>query len=250
MTQPDNFFWCPECGTVEARSPDRGYPPPCSNAVCRAAKPRPHWQPFDRDAWDECQTHRVHASMLRQFNVVPSERRLRLHRCAFARFAFPSRIEFETFTQAIHCGEAWAETGTPPVATDNVRRQLHDFISTGLMPLAEIYWSFAALGCLDAQVELHPGKYDRTYWPALADSSRELFANPFLPLAWNPDWFTPTARDLAAHIYASRDFGVMPILADALQDAGCDDEQVLTHCRADKPHARGGWVLDAVLGKR
>jgi hypothetical protein len=82
-----------------------------------------------------------------------------------------------------------------------------------------------------------------------AAAYRELFPNPFLPLAWNPDWFTSTVRDLAAHIYTSREFSAMPILADALQDAGCDDEQILTHCRANKPHARGCWVLDAVLGK-
>ena len=58
-----------------------------------------------------------------------------------------------------------------------------------------------------------------------------------------------TVRDLAAHIYDARDFSAMPILADALQDAGCGDEQVLTHCRANKPHARGCWVVDAILGK-
>jgi hypothetical protein len=82
-----------------------------------------------------------------------------------------------------------------------------------------------------------------------ADAYRELFPNPFLSLAWKPEWLTSTARELAAHIYDARDFAAMPVLADALQDAGCDDEQVLTHCRANKPHARGCWVVDAILGK-
>ncbi|MDY3553595.1 hypothetical protein R5W24_002698 [Gemmata sp. JC717] len=41
----------------------------------------------------------------------------------------------------------------------------------------------------------------------------------------------------------------MPILADALQDAGCDNDDILNHCRADTVHARGCWVVDAVLGK-
>jgi hypothetical protein len=82
----------------------------------------------------------------------------------------------------------------------------------------------------------------------VADGFRDLVPNPFLPLAWKPEWFTSTVRDLAAHIYDARDFAAMPILADALQDAGCDDEQVLNHCRASKPHARGCWVVDAILG--
>jgi hypothetical protein len=58
-----------------------------------------------------------------------------------------------------------------------------------------------------------------------------------------------TVRDLAAHIYASRDFSAMPILADALLDAGCDHQLIQDHCRASKPHARGCWVVDAILGK-
>jgi hypothetical protein len=51
-------------------------------------------------------------------------------------------------------------------------------------------------------------------------------------------------------MYESRDFTAMPILADALQDAGCDNEQILGHCRGPGLHMRGCWVVDLVLGKQ
>ena len=41
----------------------------------------------------------------------------------------------------------------------------------------------------------------------------------------------------------------MPILADALQDAGCDNDTILCHCRTEQTHFRGCWVVDLVLGK-
>jgi hypothetical protein len=50
-------------------------------------------------------------------------------------------------------------------------------------------------------------------------------------------------------MYESRHFSPMPILADALQDAGCDNPDVLDHCRGPGPHVRGCWVVDLVLGK-
>jgi hypothetical protein len=50
-------------------------------------------------------------------------------------------------------------------------------------------------------------------------------------------------------MYDSRDFSAMPILADALQDAGCTDEAILTHCRGPGPHVRGCWCVDLVLNK-
>ncbi|MDY3556283.1 hypothetical protein R5W24_005446 [Gemmata sp. JC717] len=51
-------------------------------------------------------------------------------------------------------------------------------------------------------------------------------------------------------MYESRDFSAMPILADALQDAGCEDGAVLDHCRDPHGvHVRGCWVVDLVLGK-
>ena len=76
---------------------------------------------------------------------------------------------------------------------------------------------------------------------------RDIFGNPFRPVSFDPAWRTDTAVSLARGMYDSRDFGAMPILADALQDAGCEDEQVLLHCREPGPHVRGCWVCDAVL---
>jgi hypothetical protein len=83
-----------------------------------------------------------------------------------------------------------------------------------------------------------------------ADLIRELFGNPFRPAAFDPAWRTDTAVSLARQMYESRDFGAMPILADALQDAGCDSEDLLSHCRdTSLTHIRGCWVVDLVLGK-
>jgi hypothetical protein len=78
---------------------------------------------------------------------------------------------------------------------------------------------------------------------------REMFGNPFRPLTLNPSWLTSTVLALAQQIYDSRDFSPMPILADALQDAGCDNEDILNHCRHPGEHVRGCFVVDLLLGK-
>jgi hypothetical protein len=79
---------------------------------------------------------------------------------------------------------------------------------------------------------------------------RDIFGNPFRPVAFDPAWQTSTAVGIALQMYDSRDFAAMPILADALQDAGCEDATILDHCRDEKQvHVRGCWVVDLVLGK-
>jgi hypothetical protein len=79
---------------------------------------------------------------------------------------------------------------------------------------------------------------------------RDILGNPFRPVHFSPNWRTDTAELLARQIYESRDFSVMPILADALQDAGCDNDDILNHCRnPDQFHGRGCWVVDLVIGK-
>ena len=89
-----------------------------------------------------------------------------------------------------------------------------------------------------------------------ADARRRVYpvfrevAGPDTPVAFDLSWRTDTAVLLARQMYDSRDFSAMPILADALQDAGCDNEDVLNHCRdTGAKHVRGCWVVDLVLGK-
>ena len=77
----------------------------------------------------------------------------------------------------------------------------------------------------------------------------DIFGNPFRPVAFDSAWRTSTAAGLAESMYSSRDFAAMPILADALEEAGCDNPDVLAHCRGPGPHVRGCWVVDLVLGK-
>jgi hypothetical protein len=78
----------------------------------------------------------------------------------------------------------------------------------------------------------------------------DVFGNPFRPVAFSPDWRTDTVAALAQRMYEAREFSAMPILADALQDAGCDSAHILNHCRnASATHVRGCWVVDLVLGK-
>jgi hypothetical protein len=82
---------------------------------------------------------------------------------------------------------------------------------------------------------------------------RDGFGSPFrtsspLPgsvLAWNDG----TARHMAEGVYNERAFERLPILADALLDAGCEDESLIAHCRGDRPHVRGCWAVDLILGK-
>jgi hypothetical protein len=79
---------------------------------------------------------------------------------------------------------------------------------------------------------------------------RDIFGNPFRPVAFDPAWRTSDVMLLANGIYAERAFDRMPILADALQDAGCDADALLAHFRdTSATHVRGCWALDLVLGK-
>jgi hypothetical protein len=87
---------------------------------------------------------------------------------------------------------------------------------------------------------------------ALCALIRDIFGNPFRPVPVPPAWlaWNDAAIPRLAHaIYDERAFGRLPVLADALEDAGCTDRAILGHCRGPGPHVRGCWVVDLLLGK-
>jgi hypothetical protein len=82
---------------------------------------------------------------------------------------------------------------------------------------------------------------------------REIFGNPFRPIALDPyllAWSDGAIVSLARGIYEERAFERMPILGDALEEAGCTNQEILDHCRAPRDHVRGCWLLDALLSRQ
>jgi hypothetical protein len=202
-----------------------------------------------------------------------SARKWRLLVCAIGRSAF-DWCHNPWFRDALQIAERWADDGTAPRGVKTCRVQLgrveppsflREFRECGRpedwfgsreafdfqlqQEREQFAWLPLARRCVSDDARLQSEDITEGTRPLAADLLREFVPNPFAARVWNPDWFTSTVCDLAAHIYATREFGTMPILADALQDAGCDDEQILNHCRAEKSHARGCWVLDAILVK-
>jgi hypothetical protein len=142
------------------------------------------------------------------------------------------------------CRDAGDRTGTPAAdavygaTCTDVGWDLADFSRTGTLaavvaavPPVEAKATRAAE--LAAQLEL----------------VRCVFGNSFRPVTVDPHWLTATVRQLAAGIYEERAFDRLPILADALQDAGCNNDDILNHCREPGEHVRGCWVVDLLLGK-
>ena len=82
-----------------------------------------------------------------------------------------------------------------------------------------------------------------------SDLARCVFGSPGRPVTADPQWLTSTVVALAEGAYRDRAWDRLPGLADALQDAGCDCEELLGHCRSGGPHCRGCWAVDLLTGR-
>jgi carbon storage regulator CsrA len=126
----------------------------------------------------------------------------------------------------------------------------HDIVIT----VIEVRGDKVRLGIVaprDASVhrqEVYELIHGRTVAPPQGPGDR--MGKPFPPISLDPEWLTSTVVALARGMCESRDFSPLPILADALQDAGCDNDDILNHCRdATATHSGGCWVVDLVLAK-
>ena len=207
-------------------------------------------------------------AMLTLLRDKASDRKMRLFVVACARTVW-DHLSVQDMRTAVETGERLADG----LASDADRFQIMERLYAmpmnarqGLGELATFFGNptrerFAAYNA--ALVTVRPCCGDRGIatgpsWEAATTMTgrhqprllRELFGPiPFRPVAFDPAWRTSTAVALASQMYESRDFTAMPILADALQDAGCENDEVLGHCRGPGPHVRGCWVVDLVLGK-
>ncbi len=85
---------------------------------------------------------------------------------------------------------------------------------------------------------------------------REVFGNPFRPVALDPSWLTDVVHSLAQSTYDERilpdghlDPVRLAVLANALEQAGCTNQAILQHLRGPETHVRGCWAIDQVLAK-
>ncbi len=219
--------------------------------------------------WFECQepgrliSHvrgRVSGRKLRQIAVASASRTQHL-------------LSGEQCRQALEAARQLAEGNFTEDDTEPIRRELWNYIranagtrpphtanadaavAKALHPLPDEAARMAAWEAAKALVRgrgipWERADYDRmTIQRELADLVRCIFGNPFRPVAADPAWRTSTVVGLAAAVYADRAFDRLLILADALEDAGCDHPDVLAHCRTHPEHARGCWVVDLILGK-
>src|SRR5205823_4355778 len=92
--------------------------------------------------------------------------------------------------------------------------------------------------------------------PHTAVLLRDIFGNPFRSVTPDLTWLMPSARALALAASAERDLPTghldparLGVLSDALEEAGCTDEDILSHLRSPGPHVRGCWAVDLVLAK-
>ena len=200
-------------------------------------------------------------AMLVHLGESTSQRKLRLFTCACFRAGEPWEEKWHQIRDTIPLAEQLADgiandtdvqralatvsypRGTPSPITCLLSTNVFSYVASVGSDLAAY-----TIGVLAEQEDVFATMdVERAKQTAIL---RDIFGNPFRPVTFAPAWRTDTAVALARQMYEGRDFGAMPILADALQDAGCDSAEVLSHCRdATAAHVRGCWVVDLVLGK-
>jgi hypothetical protein len=185
-----------------------------------------------------------------------NERKLRLYACGCVRQVWPWLTD-EKSRRAIEFAEEYtdkyaAKSKLEQITLQTKLREIWEAAGARwTLVLAPLSWAIE-YSAWTATTVTEPRQRDKH--PALqAALLRDIFFLPFRSApAFDRAWLMANdglAGRLARTIYGARAFDRMPVLADALEEAGCADADVLSHCRGAGPHARGCWVVDLVSGK-
>ena len=200
--------------------------------------------------------------MLETFRGMLSDRKLRLFACACCRRIW--QLLPEESKKAVIMAERYADGSASAEELGSAQERAFDAATNSDGEAAwwathanAFYSGFDASYCAAGREAVlgWPGRNDHDDVAFVrehaesADILRDILGNPFRPVSLDPAWLTSTVITLARGIYDERAFDRLPILADALEDAGCDNADILAHCRGDGPHVRGCWLVDLVLGK-
>jgi hypothetical protein len=189
--------------------------------------------------------------MLKFLRGKTSERKLRLFACAWA-WDYWSRMHDErsrgAFITAERFADKLADLSALHAAYADAWEALRKADTSWAAGAAWAAWAASYerydIDSAIAQIEYQTA---RISWPLGASRLRCLFGNPFRPITLNPVWLIwhgGLLVSMAQKMYDSHDFTDMPVLADALEEAGCQDQDILGHCRSGGEHVRGCWVVD------
>jgi hypothetical protein len=206
---------------------------------------------------DEWLTSANWRAMVKFIQGKASDRKLRLFVCACCRRIWdllPDDANRDLVAAVEDCPTGSfhdPELNAAIVASTQVERKCADnWAYLAIKNLGRTYYKLRALDGLGAAAMVAVNSGDKAAeLSAQTELFRDIFGNPFRPVAFDPRWRTPEAVGVAWGIYDERAFDKVPLLADALMDAGCDRADILAHCRSEGPHVRGCWVVDSVLGR-
>jgi hypothetical protein len=217
--------------------------------------------------WLECSDP---TPMLEFLRGKASDRKLRLFGCACVRRVWHLLTDARS-RDAVEIAEAYADRLTNHARLIRARDEAREAKRQIMPPAQVVAWRgtcaaqdatrdtgrSAALNCMaesSRAVNLRDTNHcDPTELQQQTPILHCIFGNPFRPVPLSPAWLVwndGTIPKLAQAIYDERRFQDLPILADALEEAGCNDADILTHCRSEGPHVRGCWLLDLLLGKK
>jgi hypothetical protein len=187
------------------------------------------------------------------------DRKLRLFACACCRRVWKLLVD-ERSRKAVEVGEAFANEAVEERELEAAGKAAH-VAAAELSHVSYDEAAFAASFCATVKTSLLPAASRRVLAAVeqkdqeravQATILRDIVGNPFHPTRINPDWLVfngCTIAEIALAIYENQSYERLPILADALEDAGCSDSVILLHCRNDEHHWRGCWVVDLLLDR-